>query len=197
MYYCFSSLWLILVSQRCLSITLITKHSFQSNEIKKHSTLTPNLIPDKSVMHQMLLPSGWNDTWLSLYYHCTDMFTPPNLLTWVRRKDCLKEACFQTQLRMEKVAGWLLSSSPFSALVHISFISVVLCREEVGGYVEPVDVKLWELTLILWDSQEILPCTEKKAKSYQISWLKTQWDLQLFHCDVLKEAGKKASIISK
>lgn len=87
-YYCFSSPQLIPVSQRCLSITLITKHSFKSNKIKKHSTMTPNLIPDKSVMHQMLLPSGCNDTWLSLVYHCTDMFTPPKLLTRGRRKGC-------------------------------------------------------------------------------------------------------------
>lgn len=53
-FYCFSSLQLIPVSQWCLSITLITKQSFKSNKIKKHSTVTPNLIPDKLVMHQML-----------------------------------------------------------------------------------------------------------------------------------------------
>lgn len=158
-FYCFSSLQLIPVSQWCLSITLITKHSFKSNKIKKHSTVTPNLIPDKSVMHQMLLPSGWNDTWLSLYYHCTDMFTPPNLLRQGRKKDCLREVYFQIHLGMERVAGRFLASSPFGALVHIYFISAVLWRKEVSGYVEPLAVKLWVLMLILWDSQEVLPCT--------------------------------------
>lgn len=172
MYYCFSSLRLIPVSQRCLSITMITKHSFNSNKIKKHSTVTLNLIPDKSVMHQMLLPSGWNDTWLSLYYHCTDMFTPPNLLTWGRRKDCLREICFQMHLGRERVRGRFFTSSPFGALVHIYFILVVVWRKEVGGYVEPLAVKLRELMLILWNSQAILPCTWKKAKSCQISWSK-------------------------
>lgn len=41
-----------------------------------------------------------------------------------------------------------LTSSPFGALVHIHFISVVW-RKEGSGYVEVGAVKLWELMLIL------------------------------------------------
>ena len=52
-------------------------------------------------------------------------------------------------LGMERVAGRFLASSPFGALVHIYFISVVLWRKEVSGYVDPLAVQLRELILIL------------------------------------------------
>lgn len=77
------------------------------------------------------------------------MFTPPNLLTQGRRKGCLREECFQLHLGIQRVVGRFLASSPFGALVHIYFNSVVLWRKEVSVYPEPSAVKLWELMLFL------------------------------------------------
>lgn len=64
------------------------------------------------------------------------------------KKRLLREAYFQMPLGRKRGTVRFLTSSPFGALVHIHFISVVW-RKEGSGYVEVGAVKLWELMLIL------------------------------------------------
>lgn len=85
------------------------------------------------------------------------MFTPPKLLTCGEEK-AAKGGTLSNAFGKEKGNSQISYFFTFGALVHIHFISVVW-RKEGSGYVEVGAVKLWELMLILWASQESLPCT--------------------------------------